>query len=77
MWETIFGKLPDLNRDNTISTRPDEAATSNIFADDASPQDENFTHVDLRSTRPHKNENPVPNEKIHSECTIDNLDDQN
>ena len=55
-WETNFGEFPNSNAEVTISTRLDATDNSNSLEDDACPPDENFTEVDLRSTRPHDKE---------------------
>ena len=75
-WETNFGEFPDSTKETTNPTRLDTADTPNDDVDNASPPDEIFTDVDLRSTGQHQIDNPVPLEKTPSEGTNDWLDDQ-
>ena len=75
-WETTFGEFPDSTEETANPTRLDPADTPNGVVDNASPPDEIFTDVDLRSTGPHQSDNPVPLEKTPSHSTNDGLDDQ-
>ena len=72
-WETNFGEFLDSAEKVTIPTRPSAADTFSGSAVDASPPDEIFTDVDLRSTGPSENEKF---EKTRSVRTNDELDDQ-
>ena len=75
-WETNFGEVPDSTEETANPTRLDTTYTPNDVTGNASPPGESFTDVDLRSTRPHQSENPVPLGKTPSEGTNDWLDDQ-
>ena len=74
-WETNFGGFPDSTEEVTNPMRLDTADTPNGVVDNASPPDEIFTDVDLRSTGPHQNDNPAL-KKTLSEGTNDWFDDQ-
>ena len=75
-WETNFGDFTNSIKEVTIPTRLDAAETSNsLDYSYASPPAEIFTDVDLRSTRPHENENFDLTEKTRSEQTNDLIDD--
>ena len=61
-WESNFGEFPNFTEEVTIPTNRDGLDTSNDFVNDASPPDEIFTDVDLRSTGPHEIDASTPDE---------------
>ena len=75
-WETNFGEIPTLTAEVTISTRLDATDTSNGLEDNASPPDEFFTDVDLRSTGPHENNGSDSTGKTSADRTNVKTDDQ-
>ena len=75
-WETNFGEFPDSTEEVTIPTPPDVADTSKGIVVDASPQDEIFTDVDLRSTGLQENDTIESPGKTCSDRPNDELDDQ-
>ena len=75
-WETSFGEFPNSTEQVTIPRRLDTADTSNDIVDDASPPDEIFTDVDLRSTGPHENGNSESFPKTFPDGSNGWLDDQ-
>ena len=75
-WQTNLKEFPNSTEEITIPTRLDTADASDDIVDDASPPDEIFTDVDLRSTGPHENGNSESFPKTFPDGSNDWRDDQ-
>ena len=75
-WETDFGEFPNSFNEDTIPTRHESTDTSSGAGHEATPPDNIFTDVDLRSTGLHDNDDVDMTEQTCPDRLNDQSDDQ-